>query len=257
MNFQVKSMRIKVTLQAKEKYLKIPANYQYMLQGFIYRQLAGDPDFQAFLHETGYQYEKRKFKAFTYSRLSGKSFYDQKRKQLIFEGPVTLYIGSAVSKFIQLLGQSLLLSDEFIFHQTKMTMEALQYEKEPEINGEKVKIKMLSPVTVYSTFKTAQGKKRTQYYNPYDPAFSSLIAENARKKYEAFHKKTYDGQVVIRPVNVKIKDKVVTKFKNIYINAWNGIYELKAPQEVIRFLYDSGIGGKNSQGFGMFKILND
>ncbi|MCM3053621.1 CRISPR-associated endoribonuclease Cas6 [Caldibacillus thermoamylovorans] len=248
-------MRLKVTISFDKNGLALPMNYQQILQGFIYRQLDSDLEFRAFLHENGYKYEKRRFKAFTFSRLFGKTKYNKESKQIIFYGPVTWYIGSAIPKFIQLLGQSLLLKDDLHINYTKISIDEIQYEKEPQIKDNKIMIKMLSPITMYSTFENHEGKKLTQYFSPFDPEFSFLIGENSRKKYEAFFQEAFTDHVQITPVSIQKHDKVVTKFKSIYITAWNGIYELEGPIPMLNFLYNSAIGGKNSQGFGMFEIL--
>jgi len=47
----------------------------------------------------------------------------------------------------------------------------------------------------------------------------------------------------------------VTVFKGTRITAWNGIYEIVCPPDYLKFLYDAGIGAKNSQGFGMFESV--
>ena len=53
----------------------------------------------------------------------------------------------------------------------------------------------------------------------------------------------------------KKKDKYVTKYNDFYITGWQGIYELSGKREYLEFLYYVGIGERNSQGFGMFEII--
>lgn len=235
-------MRLKIIFSNPEKYMEVPVNYQRILQGVIYHSLETDEEFQHFIHETGYTYENRRFKAFTFSRLFGKSEFNPKKRTLIFNGPITWYISSAIPKFIHLLGQAFLLKEKIRLHQTDVYLEQLQYEQTPPIHSEKLQIKMLSPVTVYSTFLKDNGKKITQYFDPSDLAFSHLIEENAKKKYEAFFQKPFEGQLKIKPLKVTPKDKVVTKYKDTIINGWNGIYELEGPMDMLEFLYNSAIG---------------
>ncbi|WAA11992.1 CRISPR-associated endoribonuclease Cas6 [Fervidibacillus halotolerans] len=249
-------MRLKIIFSNPEKQTEVPINYQRILQGVIYHLLETDQEFQHFIHEIGYAYENRRFKAFTFSRLFGKSEFNPQRRSLTFKGPITWYISSAIPKFIHLLGQSFLLRDQIRLHQTDVTVKQLQYEQVAPIYSEKIRIKMLSPVTVYSTFVGDNGKKITQYFDPDDLAFSHLIEENAKKKYEAFFKKPFEGQLKIKPLKVSPKDKVITKYKDTIINGWNGIYELEGPKDMLEFLYNTALGSKNSQGFGMFGVLN-
>ena len=51
--------------------LILPLNYNYILQGFIYNNIA-DKKIQEFIHNKGFTYEKRHYKLFTFSRLMGK-----------------------------------------------------------------------------------------------------------------------------------------------------------------------------------------
>ena len=48
--------------------------------------------------------------------------------------------------------------------------------------------------------------------------------------------------------------KRATRFKTTFITAWHGRFVLEAPPRVLELLYDTGLGSKNSQGFGMFEI---
>lgn len=49
--------------------------------------------------------------------------------------------------------------------------------------------------------------------------------------------------------------KMVTKYQGHYIIAWYGEYILSGKRKYLDFLYQVGIGAKNSQGFGMIEML--
>lgn len=55
-----------------------------------------------------------------------------------------------------------------------------------------VTIRMLSPVTIYSTLFSAIGKKKTYYYSPFEKEFSQLARANILKKYQALYGSIYD-----------------------------------------------------------------
>ena len=61
--------------------------------------------------------------------------------------------------------------------------------------------------------------------------------------------------IKIQPIQISAKDKFVTKYKQSYITGWYGIYKLIGERKYLDFLYQVGLGGKNSQGFGMFELL--
>ncbi|MFD2671136.1 CRISPR-associated endoribonuclease Cas6 [Marinicrinis sediminis] len=241
-----------VTMKS-ESPLKLPLAYQQILQGFCYHVLQ-DRAFAQFLHDLGYPVGKRNFKLFTFSRLTGQYRIDKKHKQIVFEDSFSWQISSIVPAFIQEFGRSLLTADSLHFHGQEVFVDEVRYEDIGESTSP-ARIRMISPVTVHSTFESASGKKTTQFYDPDDPAFSHLIHENLRKKYLAFYQREMEGDFGIESVNVHPRDKVVTRFKQFMITAWNGVYQLNGTPENIRFAQCVGIGSRNSQGFGMFETL--
>ena len=65
-----------------------------------------------------------------------------------------------------------------------------------------------------------------------------------------------DSTITIEVKRLFEKDKYVTKYKGFYINAWFGMYVLTGKRQYLDFLYQTGIGSKNAQGFGMFEIIS-
>ena len=56
-------------------------------------------------------------------------------------------------------------------------------------------------------------------------------------------------------LSVGQRDKCVTQIKGTWVNAWYGTYLLKGSPQAIQFLYHTGLGAKNSMGFGLFDIV--
>ena len=61
--------------------------------------------------------------------------------------------------------------------------------------------------------------------------------------------------IQIKPYGNKEPKKLVTKYKGGFINAWFGDYELSGERKYLDFLFQTGLGGKNAQGFGMFEVI--
>ena len=111
---------------------------------------------------------------------------------------------------------------------------------------------MKSPLTVYSTnHKT----KNSYYYHPYDNRFYEEINNNFYRKYEACYGIIPSSPIQIRKVDGSDCKKLVTRYQGTYITAWFGKLQISGRQEYLDFLYQTGLGAKNAQGFGMFDIV--
>lgn len=246
-------MRFEVAFES-DGVIRLPIQYNQVIQGMIYRNLGNE--YSGKLHDEGYAYEKRSFKLFTFSRLVGKFQQSKESNEILFYPPVTLTISSPIERFIYELGYSLLISDDLYLGSSPVKVSNFNALSEPEITSSEV-IGMLSPMTVYSTLKTIDDRSKTYYYSPYEDEFSRLIESNIKKKYALIYgRDTRDDQTLsIKPLKVGKNSELIIKYKDTIIKAWRGVYLLEGDPELIKVAYDSGLGGKNSQGFGCFRFL--
>jgi len=56
---------------------------------------------------------------------------------------------------------------------------------------------------------------------------------------------------------VSNRNLVVANFKGTWIKGWTGLYELNLPEPYFTIAYDTGLGAKNSQGFGMVDVVRN
>ncbi|MCS7180392.1 MAG: CRISPR-associated endoribonuclease Cas6, partial [bacterium] len=240
-------MRIKIVLESlNTEKVKLPLHYNYLIQSFIYNHI--DKELAEFLHNKGFGYEKRKFKMFVFSRVFSNKFkiVDE---EIIFDKEIYFFISSPINEFLTQFAQNLFKTCEFTFGENDLILKGIHILGIPEIRN-KEKIKMISPLTIYSTlFK--KDKKKTYYYSPFEREFKILIEENLRKKYQAFYKKTFNFNFKIRPINVNKNNEKIINYKGTIIKGWLGTYEVESEPEIIKFAFDTGLGSKNSQGFGM------
>lgn len=168
-------MRIRLVMESlRENQPRFPLYYNHDLQGFIYHHI--------------------------------------QEEKIIFSGPISFYLSSPKEKFIQQFAETLLKSPQVTLSRNSLIISNIEVLPRPPSQND-VTIRMLSPVTVYSTLFSANGKKKTYYYSPFEEEFSQLI------------------------------------------RAWLGTYQIHGKPELISLAYDTGLGSKNSQGFGMFEIL--
>lgn len=254
-------MRLQITL-ASQANINLPKSYNYILQSLIYTLL--DPVLRKFLHNEGYKYEKRKFKLFTFSRLTGR--FKDKGKNFEFIPPIKFLISSPKDEILQSLAEGLLKKEKLLLGQNNVFIEAISVM--PRVDFDRFKgemfIKILSPLTIYSTLRKSDGAKKTYYYSPFEEEFNFLIKENLRKKYElVFGEKCDRFDFEIHPYKVRPSDEKVIIYKKTksaqskptVIKGWMGLYKLKAAPQIFELSYDCGLGAKNSQGFGCWKVF--
>lgn len=228
--------------------LVLPINYNHIIQAVIYRTLSVMPDYTDFLHNRGYSSGHRQYKMFQFSQLKGK--YRIKEKSIIFYSFIELEIRSPEPLLIQLLDGG--------FRYCGITFGQKSYKNiRTKINDFTVEkdeliVKTVTPIVVYSTDSTT---KYTVYYSPEDIEFYEEIQNNAYRKYQAYYGVEPDSYVEIKEASDMTAKKLVTKYQGSYIEAWYGNFILFGKRKYLDFLYQTGLGSKNSQGFGMFNII--
>ena len=143
-------MRISIEFHADNE-LILPIHYNYILQGFLYKNLT-DKDYLNFLHETGYQLANKNFKLFTYSRLLGKFRIMQSAGKIAFSSPFTLVVASGVEQFITDLAETLIRSERVFLGDTPVEIKSISVHKKITLT-DTVKIKMLSPIVAHKTVR--------------------------------------------------------------------------------------------------------
>ncbi len=243
-------MRIRLTLRDPEQgQVVLPTSYNYLIQAWIYRNISRE--LAEFLHDKGFLFGKRQFKMFTFSRLEGRCRLNE-NKYFIFKGDLTLYISSPIERFIEDLATSIVKKGFVILGDQILKVVDLAFPAKPNLSSDRLKICMLSPLTVYSTLMTSDGRKKTYYFSPYEVEFSKLVNSNLKKKYLLLSGKNIKSNIKIEPLGVK---EVITLYKGTVVKGWMGRFLLAGPKSLIMTGYETGLGAKNSQGFGMFEVV--
>jgi CRISPR-associated endoribonuclease Cas6 len=48
----------------------------------------------------------------------------------------------------------------------------------------------------------------------------------------------------------------ILEYRGTVIKGWTGLFKLDLPEPFFLLAYDSGLGSKNSQGFGMVEVVD-
>jgi CRISPR-associated endoribonuclease Cas6 len=236
--------------------MELPINYQDQLIGFIYQNIS-DEMYRKFLHDEGYAYRGRVYKHFAFSRLEGAYRVDRQKKTITFQSPFQLLVTSPLDRFLQEFAQSMLLSDRLRIGKYPVHLDSFDTLPEADVPRQ-IRIRMMSPLVVYSTLTHPNGVKYTYYYNPQHDHFSSMVEANLKRKFFSMHPEDPDlaaSPFTIKPTNVSTRHKVITRFRALVIEGWMGEYEVEGDPRLLQWAYHSCLGSKGSQGCGVFEIV--
>lgn len=246
-------MRIGVVLDC-ERDIDLPVQYNHIVQGFLYNNLP-DSSYREFMHQDGYAVGKRRFKLFTYSRLLGEYSLGA-QGSITFRPPVKLVVSSPLENFIEELTESLNKQRSVFLGRNSMEVKSV-YTLNSQLFNERVAIRMLSPMVAYTT-SLQNGRKKTHYYSPWSEKFQDLVRRNLLQKYYILHNtKLEDDDLQVMPQEQRESDCTkILNFKGTVIKAYSGRYVLQGNPELIKVAYETGLGSKNSQGFGCWEPVH-
>lgn len=245
-------MRLKITLLSEEK-LVVPSGFSEYLQALIYKFL--DRVSSQWLHDTGFKYEKRTFKLFSYSSFLEKPDYNKSKKEFIFPNKVSFLITSPVDWVIKQIAQNIIISETIRIGKNNLIVSGLELIPPERIDTNRLRINALSPIEVHSTLFKEDGRKKTYYYSPAEKEFSEKINENLRKKWSAFFLKECPYSLKIEPVRLEYCKEQVRTFKKTIIKGFSGHYFIEGEPGFLEFGMSTGLGSRNSGGFGMVELV--
>ncbi len=255
-------MRLKLVLKSLEEGIILPVHYNYTLQGFLYSIMPSE--LSKLLHDEGFKsVSEREYKLFVYSRIFSdeKPRYEKDNKLLYFSGNINIYFSSPFYDMMSLFSNELSkkIGKSFDLLDNRVLLDSFTIENNDVLINEML-VRTLSPITIYSTLHDRRDKKKTYYYNPNETDFNYYINENMRRKYDAFsHSIMADDEseykdILIQPKYFDTKRNMhIIYYKDTVIKAYSGIFKLKGSKRILDFCLKTGIGSKNSMGFGMLE----
>lgn len=257
-------MRFRISLNRTTKQRMLPMDYQYYISAWIYKVLKqADRDFARFLHEKGYgQDDTKLYKLFCFSPLDfGKPILwkDKKLFEIVVQEialQISFDVPEAASNFIKglFMQQSFYLGDKFNGIDFIVTqVEALT---EPHFS-ETMKYRLVSPWVV--SYQPEQDKY-PKYLTPNDEPFRLLAVKHLVEKYNNTRKGAkYSSDLIKLILTTSFKRagfviKPGTREESRVIgNLFD--FELTAPVEIHRMIWNAGVSEKSSSGFGWVEQL--
>ena len=235
-------MQIFLTLRP-ENQLVIPLSYNYQLQSALY-SLLGKIGESGFWHDFGFVGASR-YKGFCFGELKGKYTFERESNKRKYHGDVSLEIRGHSFEFIDTLQRAIETYPRIKLFDTDIEITAASLGNRHFSSGRRI-VETETPVVIHKTL--ADGF--VDYATPDVSAFYYGICGNAAKKFETITGDKAD-EMRIRPAG-EFK-KTVAKYKGSYINGYTGAFEIDTSIKMLEFLYNTGLGEKNSQGFGFIK----
>ena len=247
-------MQLLITLTGSRE-IVLPFEHNHLLQAVIYHQIE-QPALRSLLHDQGFAFGKRRFKLFAFSRLMGKFRVLGEKGEIAFTPPCRLVVCSPLLVVVEEMAKGFLRQGQVRLGKNRLTVGSVEV-RDTEVTENRITVRMLSPLTVYSTLENA-GKPFTYYYSPFEPRFAELVRENLAKKYQLVFGQSADlAGFSITPVGVREQDLKVIRYKGTVIKGWMGKYRLTGKPELLTVALDAGLGAKNSQGFGCCEVVEE
>ena len=241
-------MLCKINFSSKNN-IVLPIPYNSIIQAVLYKFINEDT-FADFIHNEGYVHNNRNYKLFSFSNFQEKPLHiNRDKEQFIFPKDISIYFSSINNQFFKDVFNSIINEDGKVYLGKNETVISKIELIKQNISGKEI-VRALSPITVYSTFTTFEGRKKTYYYSPYENEFSENIRRNLLNKYQSLYNSVPEDQSFSISCKYEPQEKIV-KYKNFIIKGYTGTFEIEGSMELMDMAFCTGLGSKNSQGFGL------
>jgi len=218
----------------------LPYSYNYYLASSIYN-LFRNSDEKIDLHIN------TPFKGYVFSSL----FFDNFRTSqegIHFKGRTRFYFSSINQTLVKAFLSSLLKLGKIKIKDISLDLLSVNLMEEPDFNNTKV-FNLISPLIVKKQI-IKNGKRYSYELLPSDKEFYTFLINNIKKRYHHITGKSLEDEIDIKFIEFKPKRY---KIKDSWYRCSLGKLVINAPSDVLRIIYHTGLGSKNSMGFGMIE----
>lgn len=227
---------------SSEAPVRLPLARCGVLQGAFYRLLAADEALAAAVHDKPHGREKQ-YKFFSFSDLHGHSHTEG--KTLVLSGDVSWTLRFADERLAVAVRRTLATDPTVTLGEHRLTVTDVRAE-DTAVTADAASWTADTPVLYYRTDESGF----STYFSPTDPAFCAGLERGAARKYAAFFG---TEPPAVRITLAGEPRKCVTRYKHSTITGYYAAFSVAAAPSVLTFLYETGLGAKNSMGFGFVK----
>ncbi len=235
---------LRITLRTPRPCI-LPLAYNELVQGLLYSCWRESlPQ----LHDAGFG--EQGMRLFTFGPLGGKASIDGKKRTIRFERLVSLEVRTPVEDLLDELAAQL--AARGVVRLGAYELQVLNLECcDRLLFPRQARVSMRSAVVAERGLEDGHSLPLA----PTDEGWLDCVRTNAANKAATLGVSCSQELQVI-PLSDTLR-KRVTRFKGTYVTGWVGDLILACDPQLLATLYCCGIGAKNSQGFGMFRINDD
>ncbi len=137
---------------------------------------------------------------------------------------------------------------KFSLDKNSWTLKNINMLLEKAIDSEEITIKFMSPLVVRN-----HTRDNDYYYSFNDKEFKNILKVNIKQELKITN--IPEELVDNLEINAIKAKKVIIKFYEKKIETSTGTFKISGDKQLLKYLYDAGIGSKRSSGFGMFQIM--
>jgi CRISPR-associated endoribonuclease Cas6 len=235
---------------------RLPINYQYELSAWIYKVIAqGDEKYAEWLHENGFSEKHRNFRLFVFSNLYSQGIKFKNDRLFFCSDKASFHLSllpeKSTESFIKGIFKEQTFSIGDRISRVQFNVQQVEMVPPPDFTAS-FSFKTISPVVVAAG---QEDNKYPRYVSPEEENYGQLIINNLKEKYRLFYNKTFEGNSdfqfeLLSPVKQKlIKIKAGTEDETL-VKGFLFTFRLEADKELLKVMYEAGMGEKGSQGFG-------
>jgi CRISPR-associated endoribonuclease Cas6 len=260
-------MRIQITLRDKKRISYLPINTNYYLADLLSKLTKNyESLLKSILPTNGCNHEK--FNFYTFSQLIIPNRKIEKSKIAIYSAELYWYVSSPFPLYLEILAKELLRRKWVNIADNRYETRSIKFLHTPSFNGEEVHFTCLSPVTILRNGDTNLRGKLTleSFLFPEHKEFKIKLIDDIKLKYRLLKGRDLDDILFeftidshyLRKRNNKIS-KLIAIEKNKetpdYIRGFLAPFKVKTAPEILRLIYDAGLGQFNPLGFGMIATI--
>ena len=237
-------MRLKLIFELENEHF--PIQYRKNIISFIKLSLS---QYNEEYYKRLYNQRDNIMKPYTFAVfLKGAKF--QKEEILVESRKVELNIAIADYEIAVILYNSLnhQKGKKFSIDKNSMTLKNISMLLEKQIDTDSITIKFMSPLIARN-----RQERKDYYYSFEHKEFLDTLKINIKEQLKITNIPIeWVDDLKIETIQGK---KVITKFYEKQIEGTLGIFRISGNKELLKNLYQAGMGSKRSSGFGMFQIV--